>query len=95
MTLGGAGGGAAVIRAGPGSTLVPGALVPAESWFAVLLRVARVSSQADTTRSRASGSTVPRIRRIVDSLGVAQPSVSPSRTRTPNGRSWAYSAMAM
>jgi hypothetical protein len=55
---------------------------------------ARATSQSDTTRSSASGSTLCRIRRIADSLGVARRTVSPSRIRTPSGRSWAHSAMA-
>ena len=95
MTLGGG----AAIRARPDPALSSGALGCDAlgcdgSGVGGLVRAARAISQSDTTRSSASGSTFCRIRRIADSLGVARATVSPSRTRTPSGRSWAHSAIA-
>jgi hypothetical protein len=97
-------GGGAAIRARPDPALSSGALGCDAlgcdalgcdgSGVGGLVRAARAISQSDTTRSSASGSTFCRIRRIADSLGVARPTVSPSRTRTPSGRSWAHSAIA-
>jgi hypothetical protein len=87
MTLGGG----AAIRAVPDPAFCSGALGCAGSRVGGL---ARAISQFDTARSSASGSIFCRIRRIADSLGVARRTVSPSRIRTPSGRSWAHSAIA-